>query len=162
MIRNCKSKAQITHPEAGLTLLEVLVVIAIISLTAAVSFPYLGRSSHHNQKLQPLAASLVAQMNELRSQAILKNQAQSVFYDSEKRIFLTGDGVVISKIPEQITAHLHAAKLPTQRNYKIGIRFFSDGSSSGGQIQFSNGKQSRQVDVDWLTGTIALRSGDNE
>ena len=40
---------------------------------------------------------------------------------------------------------------------KIGsIRFFPDGGSNGGRITVASGERKYEVDVDWLTGRVAI------
>ena len=37
-----------------------------------------------------------------------------------------------------------------------GIRFFPDGSSTGGRVTLSHGSRQYFVDVDWLTGRVSV------
>ena len=37
-----------------------------------------------------------------------------------------------------------------------GIRFFGDGSSTGGRITLEWGKQLRRIDVNWITGAVSI------
>ena len=40
---------------------------------------------------------------------------------------------------------------------KVGsIRFFPDGGSNGGRITVASGERKFEVDVDWLTGRVAI------
>ncbi len=42
-------------------------------------------------------------------------------------------------------------------NDKIGaIRFFADGGSNGGRVTIAAGERKYEVDVDWLTGRVAI------
>jgi general secretion pathway protein H len=42
-------------------------------------------------------------------------------------------------------------------NEKIGaIRFYPDGGSNGGRITVAAGERKYEVDVDWLTGRVAI------
>ena len=36
------------------------------------------------------------------------------------------------------------------------IRFFPDGGSNGGRITVASGERKYEVDVDWLTGRVAI------
>ena len=43
-------------------------------------------------------------------------------------------------------------------NDKVGaIRFFPDGGSNGGRITLAAGERKYDVDVDWLTGRVAIQ-----
>ena len=40
---------------------------------------------------------------------------------------------------------------------KVGaIRFFPDGGSNGGRVTIASGERKYEVDVDWLTGRVAI------
>ena len=42
-------------------------------------------------------------------------------------------------------------------NDKVGaIRFFPDGGSNGGRVTLAVGERKYDVDVDWLTGRVAI------
>ena len=42
-------------------------------------------------------------------------------------------------------------------NDKVGsIRFYPDGGSNGGRITIASGERKYEVDVDWLTGRVAI------
>jgi general secretion pathway protein H len=36
------------------------------------------------------------------------------------------------------------------------IRFFPDGGSNGGRVTVASGERKYEVDVDWLTGRVAI------
>jgi general secretion pathway protein H len=42
-------------------------------------------------------------------------------------------------------------------NDKVGaIRFYADGGSNGGRVTLAAGERKFEVDVDWLTGRVAI------
>ena len=52
----------------------------------------------------------------------------------------------------------HRIRFQSQFGFRptVSIRFFPDGSSTGGHISLIEGKTEYRVNVDWLTGRIAI------
>ena len=60
------------------------------------------------------------------------------------------------RLPEKIDLKLYTAQRDLL-NEKVGtIRFFPDGGSNGGRITLVAGERKYDVDVDWLTGRVAI------
>ena len=51
---------------------------------------------------------------------------------------------------------LYAAQSEVESARKGSIRFYADGSSTGGRITVSSGERKYLVDVDWLTGRVSI------
>jgi len=52
--------------------------------------------------------------------------------------------------------HVTSAAEDVQHPGQARIRFFPDGSSTGGNIELSRKHREVRIDVDWLTGTVAM------
>ena len=59
-------------------------------------------------------------------------------------------------LPNSVELHLYTAQSEVLDREKGRIRFFPDGSSTGGAITVSGSKLAYRVNVDWLTGVIAI------
>jgi general secretion pathway protein H len=51
---------------------------------------------------------------------------------------------------------MKAAAFETSGNHLGSIRFFPDGSSTGGSISLASGRETHTVVVDWLTGRVRI------
>ena len=71
------------------------------------------------------------------------------------RFGVTGDPREIA-LPESMALKLYTAQSELLDSATGGIRFFPDGSSTGGAITVSGPKLAYRVNVDWLTGTVAI------
>ena len=79
--------------------------------------------------------------------------------DVEKRRFEI-DGGTGRDLPEGIGVKLFTARSELLDGDRGRIRFFPDGSSTGGRVTLASGERRYFVDVDWLTGLVRVRSGD--
>ena len=62
----------------------------------------------------------------------------------------------VHTLPQQLELKLFTAQSDLV-NEKVGaIRFFPDGGSNGGRITLASGERKFDVDVDWLTGRVAI------
>jgi len=60
------------------------------------------------------------------------------------------------ELPKGIDLKLYTAQSEVTSERKGGIRFYPDGSSTGGRITLSAGERKYLVDVDWLTGRVSI------
>jgi general secretion pathway protein H len=146
------STAGHTRSEAGFTLVEMLVVLAILALTVTFAPPLLSGGGD-GLRLQTTASELATAFRATRSAAILRNTETSLVIDVDRRAF--GSTVV----PQRAFAPEIDAKLTFAAAARVGasgggFQFFPDGSSTGGDVTLSlRGKQAKLC-VDWLTGEV--------
>ena len=57
-------------------------------------------------------------------------------------------------LPEDIALELFTARSELESDTVGRVRFFPDGSSTGGRITLSLAERRYMVDVDWLTGRV--------
>ena len=74
---------------------------------------------------------------------------------AQHRFAVSGDPREVV-LPESVALHLYTAQSELVDQATVGIRFFADGSSTGGAITVSGPKLAYRVNVDWLTGAIAI------
>ena len=141
--------------QGGFTLLEILVVLVIATLLFTL-IPPLFSGALPGVKLKGAARDLAVTMRDVRSQAIITNTEQTIHLDMEAQAYQVGSGKPAA-LPEGITItmqpHTEETGLGTTQPY---LRFFPDGSSSGGQFILQDSSRSYQLDVDWLTGAIQI------
>jgi general secretion pathway protein H len=76
--------------------------------------------------------------------------------DVERRAWQVAGTEKRHQLPSGIELGLVAAHTELQDERQAGIRFFADGSSSGGQVIVSAAGRRFLVDVDWLTGRVSI------
>lgn len=142
-----------TNRQNGFTLFELLVVLLVMALTAALVGPmYRGGQK---SDLNVFGRSLVAELRYARSMALLKGRNSVVSFDMDKRLYGISEGGEQKSIPREI--HM---KLTVDENDagdgKGLIYFFADGSSTGGIIELSREGKKLMLTTSWLNGRISI------
>jgi general secretion pathway protein H len=142
--------------EQGFTLIELLVVLLILGLVTFIGPPMFQRAV---PALEAKAAAriMAAAFKEGRSAAVRDNREVPVVIDLDARTVRVG----VERYPIQLSRHL-ALSLFTGRSELIGrnagqIRFFPDGTSTGGRVALTARGSRYDVVVDWLTGLAAIK-----
>lgn len=117
--------------EAGFTLLEMLVVLAVTALIASLSWPVLQGALAGQQFRSALATSQAD---------LVQASARAIALDRPVRFVPSGS----------LDTNIRLA-MPDR-----GITFFPDGSSNGGVLVLSEGRRETRVVVDPVTGATRL------
>jgi general secretion pathway protein H len=147
-------RSEAERSSAGFTLLEMLVVIAILTLATAVAMPILARPSD-GVRLQATARDLINALRLTREMAIARNAEIVLTIDVDKRTFASA-AVRVQSFGPDIAAALTFAEPERTARSTGGFRFFPDGSSSGGDVHFRLRGSEAKVCVNWLTGEAQL------
>ena len=139
----------------GFSLVEVLIVLVIGVLIVALVPPLLSGMGGTTE-LRSAARQVAAGLRQTRNEAVTRQQEAVLVLDLAKRRFVVSGSARAMTLPNSVALHLHTAQSELLDNERGAIRFFPDGSSTGGAITVSGGKLAYQVNVDWLTGAIAI------
>ena len=141
--------------QRGFTLLEILVALVIGVLLIALVPPLLSGLGGATE-VRSAARQLAAGLRSARNEAVTRQQEATLTLDlAQHRFAVSGDPREIA-LPEGIALKLDTAQSELLDRTTGGIRFFPDGSSTGGAITVSGPKLAFRVNVDWLTGAIAI------
>jgi general secretion pathway protein H len=140
--------------EAGVTLLELLVVLAIMALVSAVAIPIFTGTS--NAEMRGAARQLASGLRLARSDAVSQRRETFLVIDLAGRRFKVDRHATEHALPRDVELKLFTAQKDLVDD-KIGsIRFYPDGGSNGGRITLCSGERKYEIDVDWLTGRVAI------
>ncbi|MEO8808724.1 MAG: GspH/FimT family pseudopilin [Rhodanobacter sp.] len=138
----------------GFTLLEMLVVIALVGL-AAVAVSVSVTQGLANARVRAASSELAGALRATRAQAIVHADEQVFDVDMRSNSY---DGAKQRKValPRGLNVSMTSAKEDRPNDHTGRIRFFPDGSSTGGRITLKAGQREWHVNVSWLTGEVRV------
>lgn len=147
-------RTQISATKKGFTLVELLAVLAIISFAVA-AFGLNGRTGTDTAKFRAILVSTSAAITDTRIRA-MQGFAEEVFLiDTKSRVIGTEKRRI--ELPEGVELKATVAQSERLNNGNVGIRFFPEGTSTGGTLAFTHRGKTFEIRVNWLTGNVAIQ-----
>ncbi|WP_119681580.1 GspH/FimT family pseudopilin [Indioceanicola profundi] len=140
--------------QQGFTLVELLVVLAIVGAVLAVALPSLSMGPGRRDLLNA-AHDIAATLREARSQALIANHSRYFHADLSTNSFWA-QGEARNMLPPGLAMSVRTAEEQILEG-SATIRFYPDGSSSGGGITLAVRDVAYDILVDWLDGGITIR-----
>lgn len=141
--------------QAGFTLLELLIVIALMGIIAALVVPMFG-GPVSTSELRATARQLAAGLRLARSEAVSERRETFLVVDVAGKRFKVDREAREHALPSKVDLKLFTAQNDLVSQNVGSIRFYPDGGSNGGRITVASGARKFDVDVDWLTGRVAI------
>jgi general secretion pathway protein H len=141
--------------EAGFTLVEMVCVIAIIAMLAAILLPHISRATSR-PRLEGYAVETASLLKADRTAAMRRRVPIATQVDASERYLRSGSTGRILRVPDDVT---FSATLPLRCNDRPAfstISFFATGMSCGGTIVLSRLGAAYEIRVNWLTGGIEI------
>ena len=142
---------------AGVTLLELLIVLSLMAVLAAIVYPMFGGTGVSTGELKSAARQVAAGLRVARSDALASRQETRVVLDLEQRTFRIDRDAYVHALPKAIELKLFTAQSDLVSDRVGAIRFFPDGGSNGGRVTLAAGSRKYDIDIDWLTGRVAIQ-----
>jgi len=141
--------------QGGFTLLELVVVLVIgaIAYALVLSVPLRGGST---ADLKAAARTLASGLRQAQAAAMVTRRDATLTLDLDAREFEVSGGQGPRSLPQDLELKLYTAQTEVETDRRGAIRFFPDGSSTGGRITVASGERRYLVDVDWLTGRVSI------
>lgn len=141
----------------GFTLLELLVVLAVMALLTAISIPMFSSGASH-QEIRIAAREIATGLRRARSLAVTANDEATFSLDVEQRIYSV-DGRSTSRLTGALELTFYTPR-PEFLDGAVGtVRFFPDGSSTGGRVSIKRAGTASpvyEVRIEWLTGHVTI------
>jgi general secretion pathway protein H len=141
--------------ERGFTLIEMLCVLAIVGLLAAVILPEIPRATSRT-RLEGFALETAALLKEDRNAALRRQIQVTTQVDAAARSIRSGVSGRTVKLPGDVTMDAKLAARCLDRTAGRSIDFFPSGMSCGGTIALARPGTSLEIRVNWLTGGVEI------
>ena len=141
--------------ERGFTLLEIVCVLAIIALLAAVLLPFIPQQTSRS-RLQAYALQAATLLKADRNAAIRDRTNVATVVDAQARAIRSGASRAVIRIPEDVRFDALLPQTCRQRTALSTIDFFANGTSCGGTIALTRLDAGFEIRVNWLTGRIEI------
>ena len=146
----------VTHPnEQGFTLIELIVVLVIVILgfsAIAISMS----SGNDSAEIKASARDIISALRYARGQALMTHEEITIDFDLEDNSYTVSNRDKIYSVPDEISLTVVTAQNELTGQGQGSIRFYGDGSSTGGRVTLERDKAKLQIDINWLTGACEL------
>jgi general secretion pathway protein H len=143
--------------QRGFTLLEMVCVLALIAMMAAVLLPFIPHQTSRS-RLQAYALQAAALLKADRNAAIRRGVDVATLVDARGRSIRSGASADMIIIPDDVRFEALLPQTCNRRQALSTISFFASGMSCGGTIALTRLDAGYEVRVNWLTGRIEIVS----
>lgn len=140
--------------QRGFTLLEMLAVILLIGVAAAAVAVSVTQGLA-SARVAAASGELAAALRATRTQAIVHGNQHTFEVDTRGNTYRADGGAPV-RLPSGMRIGITSAKEDQVDATTGRIRFFPDGSSTGGHITLQRERRQWQVNVSWLTGAVSV------
>jgi general secretion pathway protein H len=164
MVRKAAVERQPTSPaaraerdsgEQGFALIEMLCVLAIIGLLAAIILPAIPRATTR-AKLESYAVQTAALLKADRNAALRRQIQVTTQVDAETRSIRSGVTGRVIRLPNDVSLNAMLAQRCADRSAGRSVDFFPSGMSCGGVIALARPGMGYEIRVNWLTGGVDI------
>ncbi len=137
----------------GFSLLEVLLVLVLAGILMGV----VATSLSDGPVLRKSARDVAVSLRHARSIAILQQKPVVWSMDVESKTFWMQGAQRHEKrvLHRAISAKVNTASSEVASSSQGNIRFFPDGSSTGGSVELKMREQTYAVNVEWISGRVS-------
>jgi general secretion pathway protein H len=145
--------ANVVRRQDGYVLLEVVCVLTIVGLLAAVILPAVPRATSR-ARLEGYAVAAAALLKADRVAALRRRVRIETLIDAQARIIRSGADGRIVQLPADVRFDAMLATRCYDRTTGMTVDFFPSGTSCGGVIALTRSGFGYEVRVNWLTGGV--------
>jgi len=139
--------------ELGFTLIEMVCVLAVIALLAAIALPRLPQGTTR-QQLEGYTIEVATLLKSERLAAIRERRQVTTDIDARGRVLRGGASGRLVRLPEDVVFDALLPDRCNQRPAFSSISFFASGMSCGGTIALTRFGIGYEIRVNWLTGGV--------
>lgn len=140
--------------DSGFSLLELTVVLAILGLGFVFVAPHFARS-YDGLRFRAAVREVADGLRGARGIALSQAREAVFVLDVDAHRYRI-DRRPFKALPDFIDLTLETVAGEREDSGRGRIRFFPDGSATGGRVILAWKERRRRVDVNWLTGRVAI------
>ena len=144
----------VSRKSNGFTLLEMLAVIILIGI-AVVAVSISVTQGLASARVNAASSELAGALRATRTRASVRARVQNFDVDIHANTYRDAKQHVVH-LPRGLRLSITSAKEDQPDAHTGRIRFFPDGSSTGGRITLQSGRRQWHVNVSWLTGAVSV------
>ena len=148
---------KLTKAHTGFSLLEILIVMVFIAVIAGFVSSSMTKSLK-KAKIRAVSKNLVSALRYTRGQAIVKHEQKTISFNVKEKTYKAPRKKTVL-IMDEMELYVFTADSDIANESEGSIRFFSDGSSTGGWVKLIYGEKIWKINVNWLTGEISMVEG---
>lgn len=142
--------------EAGFTLLEVIIVLALIGIMCGFSTLFFARSLP-SARLHATARDISSVIRHARVLSSLKRENQVVIIDAKDRVYGI-KGRPLRSIPEGITIEAIDPATGQVSKDACTLRFYASGGQETGSVIVKNKDKALRIDTDPVAGSVMIKA----
>jgi general secretion pathway protein H len=143
-----------SRAEAGYSLVELLIVIAILALLV-VALPVTYAQWRPGIEAKAAVQALTETLRGARVAAITSRRDSAVLIDLSARTYAALPVTRPTRFADNVTLSVDDSRC-LKDSRVAEIRFYADGGASGCKLTISAGGRSYRITVHWLTGRVAV------
>ena len=141
--------------QGGFTLIEMVGVLAIVAIVAAILLPQIPRETSR-PRLEAYAVETASLLRADRNNAVRNRIEVMTQVDAPGRLIRSGSTTRVVRVPDDVVVEALLAQRCNDRRAFSTISFFASGMSCGGTIVLSHAGSGFEIRVNWLTGGVEL------
>jgi general secretion pathway protein H len=142
--------------QAGFTLLEMIIVIAVLGMSLGLVVTR-GPMRSQTMEMQATVNQVAQGLRVARSRAIANNAPVRFTVDIPLHSYSIESERPVA-LPRTVSITMTAVSNETVESRLAAIRFYPDGSATGGRIDLAAGQRVAHIGVDWLTGRVSVQT----
>ncbi|MCF8007623.1 MAG: GspH/FimT family pseudopilin [Methylovulum sp.] len=140
----------------GFTLIEIMIVLVIMVIGVSAITGGIA-SGQDTATLKATARELLSAFRYAHGQALMEHQDVTVDFNLEENTYTLSNRDKVYAISKDISLSLLTATDEVFGQGQASMRFYADGSASGGRVTLENAKGKLHINNNWLTGASELR-----
>lgn len=144
----------------GFTLLELILVLVVAAIAAAVAVPNL-QPAMANAQLKAATQDVASALRHTRGEALSRGREAEFVLNVNRHFYRVAGRHKPYALSDSVKLSLFTADFLMSEG-QGSIVFYPDGSSSGGRVTLKGAGKTRLVDVNWLTGAVVVREESDE